>query len=127
VWDLYEGTRVCPPLVGGGVGRGMQYPPIDLVSLPAGPVLFSASGGDGRVRVWDLAAGTRIGDPLGPGGDDWVTAVKAFTADGRTRLIAEVNGRTVALSAGSDGPAPVGPLGGGARCRRVVPGLRSRG
>jgi WD40 repeat protein len=138
VWDLYEGTRVCPPLVGGGVGRGIQYPPIDLVSLPAGPVLFSASGGDGRVRVWDLATGTRIGDPLGPGGDDWVTAVRAFTADGRTRVIAgthkgtiqtwelttgavsagdpiaahagkirnlaiaEVDGRTVALSAGSD-------------------------
>lgn len=138
VWDFYEGTRVCPPLVGGGVGRGMQYPPIDLVSLPAGPVLVSASGGNGRVRVWDLATGTRIGDPLGPGGDDWVTAVKAFTADGRTRVIAgthkgtiqtweltagavsagdpvaahagkirdlaitEVNGRTLALSAGSD-------------------------
>jgi WD40 repeat protein len=88
VWDFYEGTKVCPPLVGGGVGGGMFYPPMDLVSLPAGPVLVSAADGDGLVWVWDLATGTRIGDPLGPGGDDFVTAVRAFTADGRTRVIA---------------------------------------
>lgn len=88
VWDFYEGTRVCPPLVGGGAGASTQYPSMDLVSLPAGPVLVSASGGDRRARAWDLATGTRIGDPLDPGPGDYVTEVRAFTADGRTRVIA---------------------------------------
>jgi WD40 repeat protein len=139
VWDFYEGTKVSQPLVGGGAGgNGMLYPPMDLVSRPAGPVLVSAAGGDGLAWAWDLAAGARIGDPLGPGGGDFVTAARAFNADGQARVIigtyegtmqvcelgpgavsagkpipahggeirglaiAEVDGRVVAVSAGSD-------------------------
>ncbi len=88
VWDFFEGTKICPPLVGGGFGSGVLYPPMELVSMHAGPALVSSAGGDGLVRVWDLATGT--GDPLEPGdgGDDYVTALKTFVVDGRAMAIA---------------------------------------
>jgi len=71
-------SAVGDPIAGDGA-----WPTAVAVTTVGGrPVLVSGHKSI-FVRVWDLAAGTRIGDRLGPGGRDFVTAVRAFAAGGR--------------------------------------------
>jgi WD40 repeat protein len=88
VWDFYEGDRLCGPLIGGGVGSGVLYPPMTSVTLATGLALVSSAGGDRQVRVWDVAAGVRVGESLSPGDDDMkFTALAAIVVDGRAIVI----------------------------------------
>jgi WD40 repeat protein len=85
-WDLAAGRLIGKPMIGGGHGGNVMWPPVAVVQAGDRPVIVSGAGRDGRLRVWDLTGGDPLTEPLA-GHDGELTAVAALVHDGRLVVV----------------------------------------
>ncbi|BBH70363.1 hypothetical protein ACTI_70480 [Actinoplanes sp. OR16] len=85
-WDLSAGAVLGKPMIGGGHGGSVMWPPVTVIEFGGRPVIVSGAGSDGRLRLWDLTDGEQLTEPLA-GHDGELTAVAATVHEGRLLVV----------------------------------------